>query len=43
MTMPQCYGNMDSYEPKSSADQPVKEENMLDQQKNYDSVLPPQQ
>ena len=33
MTTPQCYGNMDSYEPKSSADQPVKEDNMLDQQK----------
>ena len=27
MTMPQSYGNMISYEP------PVKEENMLDQQK----------
>ena len=33
MTTPQCYGNMNSYEPKSSADQPVKEDNMLDQQK----------
>ena len=33
MTTQQCYGNMDSYEPKSSADQPVKEDNMLDQQK----------
>jgi len=33
MTKPQCYGNMNSYEPKSSADQPVKEDNMLDQQK----------
>ena len=33
MTTPQCYGNMNLYEPKSSADQPVKEDNMLDQQK----------
>ena len=33
MTMPQSYGNMISYEPKPSADQPVKEDNMLDQQK----------
>ena len=33
MTKPQSYGNIISYEPKSSADQPVKEENMLDQQK----------
>ena len=33
MTTPQCYGNLISYEPKSSADQPVKEDNMLDQQK----------
>ncbi len=33
MTMPQSYGNMISYEPKPSADQPVKEDSMLDQQK----------
>ncbi len=33
MTMQQCYGNIDSYESKPSADQPEKEENMLDQQK----------
>ena len=34
MTMPQSYGNMILYEPKPSADQPVKEDSMLDQQKN---------
>ena len=33
MTMQQYYGNIDSYESKPSADQPEKEENMLDQQK----------
>lgn len=33
MTMPQSYGNIFLYEPKPSADQPVKEDNMLDQQK----------
>lgn len=33
MTIPQSYGNISSYEPKPSADQPVKEDNMLDQQK----------
>ena len=33
MTTPQSYGNMILYEPKLSADQPVKEDNMLDQQK----------
>ena len=33
MTTPQSYGNMILYEPKPSADQPVKEDSMLDQQK----------
>ena len=33
MTTQQCYGTIEPYESKSSADQPEKEENMLDQQK----------
>ena len=43
MTVTQNYGNIIPSTPILSADPNVKEDVMTDQQKNYDTLLPPQQ
>ena len=43
MTATQNYGNMKTSTPILSADPNVKEDVMTDQQKNHNTLLPPQQ